>query len=99
MPAGQFLDYHGPVAVDGVEFPTGRLSEHREGNLRAWEGSAWVAASRTPEGFSPSLAGDPVPVELPDGRRGMALVSNVRFDGAYWRLDLTGTGPAPGAEA
>lgn len=102
MTDGQFLHYDGPVAIGGVQYPIGRLREHREpvgddGHLRSWDGAAWIVAARAPEGFSPNLATDPVPVELPDGRHGNALVTNVTFDGAYWKLELTGTGPAPGA--
>lgn len=104
MTDGQFLHYDGPLTVDGVQYPTARLREHRErvgedGYLRSWDGAAWIAASRTPQGFAPTLATDPVEVALPDGRSGHALVTNVSFDGAYWKLELTGTGPAPGASA
>lgn len=55
-----------------------------------------MPAARAPEGFTPSLATDPVPVELPDGRHGKALVTNISFDGTGWTVELTGTGPAPG---
>ncbi|MEU5323027.1 hypothetical protein AB0G67_40685 [Streptomyces sp. NPDC021056] len=98
MTEGQFLHYDGPVTVDGIKYPTARLREHREqSGLRSWDGAAWIAASRTPEGYKPSLSGnEPIPVELPDGRHGNALVTNVGFDGAYFKLELTGTGPAPG---
>lgn len=99
MTDGQFLHYDGPVTIDGVQYPTARLREHRDDYLRSWDGAAWVAASSTPKGFSPSLATDPVPVELPDGRHGNALITNISFDGACWKLELAGTGPAPGASA
>lgn len=96
MTTGQFLDYDGPAAIDEVEFPAVRLREYLDGNLRGWEGMARVSTAGTPEGFSPNFAGnDPVTVELPDGRLGQALVTNVAFDGSSWTLHLTGTGPAP----
>jgi hypothetical protein len=99
---GQFLHYDGPVAIDGTEFPIASLREHRDsaaegGWLKSWDGSAWLAASKAPEGFRPELSGsDPVPVELPDGRHGKVLVTNVSFDGACWKLELAGTGWPPG---
>ena len=97
MTDGQLLDYSGPVAIGDVQYPTARLREHREqGGLRSWEGAAWIAVSRLPAGHEPSLATDAVPVELPDGRRGKALITNIVFDGAFFKLELTGTGPAPG---
>lgn len=97
MTDGQFLHYDGPAAIDGTQFPNVSLREHREGEMRSWDGSATMAASQTPEGFAPDLSSrDAVPVELPDGRHGKALVTNIRFDGRSWRLELTGTGPAPG---
>jgi len=93
---GQFLDYEGPADIDGVEFTHVRLRECADGYLRGWEGTTQISAADTPEGFSPNLSGnDPVPVELPDGRRGQALVTNVSFDGSHWTLHLMGTGPAP----
>lgn len=98
MTEGQFLHYDGPATIGGVEYPTARLREHRDqSGLRSWDGSAGIAASRTPEGFRPNLSGsDAVPVQLPDGRHGKALVTNISFDGSYWSLELAGTGPAPG---
>lgn len=97
MSTGQPLDYEGPAAINGVEFSEVRLREYLDGHLRGWEGTSRIPAARIPEGFSPNFAGnDPVPVELPDGRHGMALVTNVSFDGTTWTIDLTGTGPAPG---
>lgn len=96
MTTGHFLDYEGPAAIDGVEFPFVRLRESLDGRLRSWEGSARMSAADVPEGFSPQLAGnDAVPVELPDGRQGQVLVTNVHFDGSRWTLHLMGTGPAP----
>ncbi|WP_329376250.1 hypothetical protein [Streptomyces sp. NBC_01483] len=97
MTDGQFLHYDGPAAIDGTKFPTVSLREHRDGGLRSWDGSASMAVSQAPQGFAPDLsASDAVPVELPDGRHGKALVTNIHFDGSVWRLELTGTGPAPG---
>jgi len=99
MTEGQFLHYDGPAAIDGTEFQNVSLREHREsGALRSWDGSATMALSQAPEGYAPDLSGrDAVPVELPDGRHGKALVTNLHFDGSTWRLELTGTGPAPGS--
>lgn len=97
MTEEQFLHYDGPVAINGVQYQIARLREHREqSGLRSWDGAAWIAASRTPEGYKPNLTTDPVPVELPDGRQGKALVTNIVFDGAFFKLELAGTGPAPG---
>ncbi|MFD7615744.1 hypothetical protein [Streptomyces sp. NPDC059802] len=98
MSQGQFLRYDGPVSIGGVKYSPARLREHRDhSGRRSWDGAAWIVASRTPKGYKPDLSGnDSVPVELPDGRHGNALVTNVSFDGAYFKLELTGTGPAPG---
>lgn len=101
MTNGQFLHYDGPAAIDGTEFPNVSLREHREGGgLRSWDGAATMTVSEAPEGFAPALASrDAVRVELPDGRQGKALLTNIRFDGRSWHLELTGTGPAPGYSA
>lgn len=97
MANGQFLYYDGPATIDGTEFPVVSLREHREGEMRSWDGTASMPVSQAPNGFAPDLSGrDAVPVELPDGRHGKALVTNTHFDGSTWRLELTGTGPAPG---
>lgn len=94
---GQFLHYDGPADIGGITWPNVRLREHRDGGLRSWDGSASMAVSQAPAGFAPALSQpDPDAVELPDGRRGKALVTNIHFDGSEWHLELTGTGPAPG---
>lgn len=83
--------YSGPATIDGVQFPNVDL----HGDTRDWEGVTSFPASSAPAGFSANISGGPLTVELPDGRRGRALMSNVRFDGSRWTVDLTGTGPAP----
>lgn len=96
MTEGQFLHYDGPAVIDGMEFPSVSLREQRDGGLRSWSGAATLTVSQAP-GFAPDLSHqDAVPVELPDGRHGKALVTNIHFNGSVWRLELTGTGPTPG---
>jgi hypothetical protein len=97
MGEGQFLHYDGSATIDGVGWPSVSLREHRDGEMRSWDGSAVMAVSEAPAGFAPDLSSnEPGTVELPDGRHGKALVTNIHFDGSTWRLELTGTGPAPG---
>lgn len=97
MIEGQFLHYDGSAAIDGTEFPSVSLREHREqGGLHSWAGSASMTVAQAPAGFTPELSSDAVLVELPDGRHGKALITNILFNGQTWRLELTGTGPAPG---
>lgn len=97
MTDGKFLHYDGPAAIDGTDFPSVSLREHREqGGLFSWNGSATMAVGQAPAGFTPELATDAVLVELPDGRHGKALVTNILFNGQGWQMELTGTGPAPG---
>jgi hypothetical protein len=97
MTDGQFLYYDGSAVINGVDWPSVSLREHRDGGLRSWDGTARMSPSQAPDGFAPDLSSrDAETVELPDGRHGKALITNIHFDGSVWRLELTGTGPAPG---
>jgi hypothetical protein len=90
--------YSGPATVGGIQLPNVRLHETTDpgGGLRSWEGTARFHATETPEGFPGDLQGpQSVLVELPDGRTGQVLVTNVDFTGALWIVGLLGTGPAP----
>ncbi|MER7801238.1 hypothetical protein ABTX71_12995 [Streptomyces parvulus] len=89
--------YSGTATVDGVHLPNVRLQENPpEGEMRSWEGSASFPAADAPEGFPANLdLGSTATVELPDGRKGQALITNTAFDGHRWTVELTGTGPAP----
>jgi hypothetical protein len=88
--------YSGSATISGMQIPNVRLQEGKEGEMRYWDGSATFPADETPEGFPGDLNGpQSVPIELPDGRTGQVLVTNVAFNGAHWMVDLMGTGPAP----
>lgn len=92
----QRFTYSGPATISGMQIPNVRLQEGKEGEMRYWDGSATFPADETPEGFPGDLNGpQSVPIELPDGRTGQVLVTNVAFNGAHWMVELMGTGPAP----
>ncbi len=93
----EHFSYSGPATVDGVRLPNVRLQENpRDGGLRSWEGSASFSVADAPDGFPSNLAlGKMASVELPDGRAGQALVTNVVFNGGQWDVELQGSGPAP----
>lgn len=90
--------YRGPATVGGVPFPTVLLQEDGGPgeSLRSWSGLSSFLNTAKPQGFTGSLGDDgPVTVELPDGRSGQALVTNIEFNGRTWTVHLQGTGPAP----
>lgn len=91
------FSYSGSATVDGVRLPNVRLRENpRDGGLRSWEGSASFSMTDAPDGFPSSLnVGNMAPLELPDGRAGQALITNVAFNGGHWVVELQGSGPAP----
>ncbi|MEU6535525.1 hypothetical protein [Streptomyces sp. NPDC047000] len=90
--------YRGPAVIDGVQFTVVLLQED-DGpgeSLRSWNGMSSFLAGSAPQGFTGNLGGNgPVKVELPEGRTGLVLVTDVQFDGRAWTVRLEGTGPAP----
>ncbi|QTU45630.1 hypothetical protein F3K20_12820 [Streptomyces scabiei] len=81
-----------------MPFPTVRLQETTgpEEGLRSWDGLSSFGVAEAPEGFPASLnAGETARVELPDGREGAVLVTNVGFANGAWTVHMQGTGPAP----
>jgi hypothetical protein len=90
--------YRGPAVIDGIHFTVVLLQEDTGPgeSLRSWSGTTSFPADATPPGFSGHLGAEgPVKVELPEGRSGQVLVTNVHFDGRAWTVHLQGTGPAP----
>lgn len=90
--------YRGPAVIGGVQFAVVLLEEDTGPgeSLQSWRGISSFQASATPSGFTGNLGNDgPVKVELPEGRSGLALVTNTGFDGRAWTVHLQGTGPIP----
>ena len=90
--------YRGPAAIGGVQFAVVLLQEDTGPGefLQPWRGMTSFPASATPQGFTGNLGQDgPVTVELPDGRAGQVVVTDVQFDGRTWTVHLEGNGPAP----
>lgn len=90
--------YRGPATIDGVQFSAVLLREDIEPGqtIRSWSGLSSFLADDKPQNFTGNMGQNgPVAVELPYGRRGQVLVSNIGFDGSAWTVHLTGTGPAP----
>ena len=89
--------YRGPAVIDGVQFPVVLLQEDTGPgeHLRSWSGLSSFPNSAKPEGFTGAPGEGPVSVELPEGRKGQVLVTEVQFDGRAWTVHFQGTGPAP----
>ena len=90
--------YRGPAVIGGVQFAVVLLEEDTGPgeSLRSWRGMSSFQASQKPPGFTGNLGSDgPVKVELSEGRSGLALVTNIDFDGRAWTVHLQGTGPTP----
>jgi len=90
--------YRGPAVIDGVQFTVVLLQEDTDPgeSLRSWRGVSSFLADAKPQGFTGNLGSNgPVEVELPEGRSGLALVTDIQFDGRAWTVHLQGTGPAP----
>lgn len=90
--------YRGPAVIDGVQFDLVLLQEDTAPGefFRSWSGRSSFPADATPDGFAGDLGSDgPVQLELPEGRSGQVLVTDVQFDGRAWTVHLQGTGPAP----
>jgi len=90
--------YRGPAVIGGVQFAVVLLEEDTGPgeHLRSWTGMSSFPAAAAPQGFTGNLGSDgPVKVELPEGRSGQVLVTDVQFDGRAWTVRLQGTGPTP----
>lgn len=95
----QSFNYRGPAVIDGVQFPVVLLQEDTgpDESLRSWSGMSSFRAADAPEGFTGNLGNDgqPVKIELPEGRTAQALVQNIQFDGQSWSVYLRGSGSTP----
>ncbi|MCX4575624.1 hypothetical protein OHB41_21010 [Streptomyces sp. NBC_01571] len=94
----QSFKYRGPAAIDGVQFPVVLLQEDTGPgeSLQSWSGMSSFRAADAPEGFTGNLGdGQPVKIELPEGRSAQVLIQNTQFDGQSWTVYLQGTGPTP----
>ncbi|MEU6513666.1 hypothetical protein [Streptomyces sp. NPDC046978] len=91
------FSYRGSAAIGGVTLPNVVFQETtQDGGLQSWEGAAAVPVSDTPDGFPGNVdTGQTVLVELPDGRKGDVIVTNLGFEGSQWTVQLLGTGPLP----
>ncbi|MFG2963568.1 hypothetical protein ACGFZS_09790 [Streptomyces sp. NPDC048288] len=90
--------YRGPAVIDGVQFAIVLLQEDTGAgeSLRTWSGMSSFVVSAAPDGFTGNLGSDgPVRIELPEGRKGLVLITDIQFDGRAWTVHLQGTGPAP----
>ncbi|WP_432041428.1 hypothetical protein [Streptomyces cadmiisoli] len=90
--------YRGPAVIDGIQFTIVLLQEDTAPgeSLRSWSGTSSFNPSEAPEGFTGNLgASGPVKIELPEGRDGLVIVTEVGFDGQAWTVHLQGTGPTP----
>ncbi|MFH9823026.1 hypothetical protein [Streptomyces bobili] len=88
--------YRGPAVIDGVQFTGVDLQEDTGPgeHLRSWSGTTSFSANDAPQGFT-GMPGGPFLIELPEGRSGQVLITNVHFDGHAWTVQLQGTGPTP----